>query len=223
MNKAAVKKTILIAIAVLALLAAAVYAASLIPGIAGLLDPARIVQAVVIAVATIMTAYIAQDRLQIFRTFEPHLTIEQQVSHRHIGESYTHIGVTAVLRNNSKVKVEVREAIFRLSKIAPTQDADIEKLYTDVFVANEFNHIQWELLYNAPRTWDENELIIIEPNQTHRESFEFIISDDIRSVLVYTYFYNSRSQNSADGWGTTTFYDIPMKRQSLIGKIIRRI
>ena len=222
MNKAAIKKTILITVIVLALIAAAVYAASLIPGIAGLIDPARIVQAVVIAVATIMTAYIAQDRLQIFRTFEPHLTIEQQVSHRHIGESYIHIGVTAILRNNSKVKVEVRDAIFRLSKIAPIQDDDIEKLYTEAFVDNAYRYVQWELLYNAPRTWDENELII-EPNETHRESFEFIISDDIRSVLVYTYFRNLRSQNSVDGWGVTTFYDIPRKRQSLIRKFIRRI
>ena len=222
MNKAAIRKTILIAVSVLALIAAAVYAASLIPGIAGLIDPARIVQAVVIAVATIMTAYIAQDRLQIFRTFEPHLTIEQQVSHRHIGESYIHIGVTAILRNNSKVKVEVRDAIFRLSKIAPIQDYDIEKLYTEAFVDNAFRHIQWEVLYNAPRTWIENEFVV-EPNETHRESFEFIISDDIRSVLVYTYFRNLRSQNSVDGWGVTTFYDIPMKRQSLIGKFIRRI
>lgn len=222
MNKAAIRKTILIAVIVLALIAAAVYAASLIPGIAGILEPARIVQAIVIAVATIMTAYIAQDRLQIFRTFEPHLTIEQQVSHRHIGESYIHIGVTAILRNNSKVKVEVRDAIFRLSKIAPIQDDDIEKLYTEAFVDNAYRYVQWELLYNAPRTWDENELII-EPNETHRESFEFIISDDIRSVLVYTYFRNLRSQNSVDGWGVTTFYDIPMERQSLIGKFIRRI
>ena len=222
MNKAAIKKTILIAVIVLALIAAAVYAASLIPGIAGILEPARIVQAVVIAVATIMTAYIAQDRLQIFRTFEPHLTIEQQVSHRHIGESYIHIGVTAILRNNSKVKVEVRDAIFRLSKIAPIQDDDLEKLYTEAFVDNAFRHIQWEVLYNAPRTWIENEFVV-EPNETHRESFEFIISDDIRSVLVYTYFRNLRSQNSVDGWGVTTFYDIPMKRQSLIGKFIRRI
>lgn len=222
MNKAAIKKTILITVIVLALIAAAVYAASLIPGIAGILEPARIVQAIVIAVATIMTAYIAQDRLQIFRTFEPHLTIEQQVSHRHIGESYIHIGVTAILRNNSKVKVEVRDASFRLAKIAPTHDDDIEKLYTDAFVNNAFRYIQWEVLYNAPRTWDENELII-EPNETHRESFEFIISDDIRSVLVYTYFRNLRSQNSVDGWGVTTFYDIPRKRQSLIRKFIRRI
>ena len=222
MNKAAIKKTILIAVIVLALIAAAVYAASLIPGIAGILEPARIVQAVVIAVATIMTAYIAQDRLQIFRTFEPHLTIEQQVSHCHIGESYIHIGVTAILRNNSKVKVEVRDAIFRLSKIAPIQDDDLEKLYTEAFVDNAFRHIQWEVLYNAPRTWIENEFVV-EPNETHRESFEFIISDDIRSVLVYTYFRNLRSQNSVDGWGVTTFYDIPMKRQSLIGKFIRRI
>lgn len=207
MNKAAIKKTILIAIAVLALLAAAVYAASLIPGIDGILNPARIVQAVVIAVATIMTAYIAQDRLQIFRTFEPHLTIEQQVSHRRIGESYTHIGVTAVLRNNSKVKVEVREASFRLAKIAPTHDDDIESLYDEVFISNKFSHIQWESLYRASRTWDENEFVI-EPNGTHREPFEFIISANIQSVLVYTYFHNSSSQNSVEGWGATTFYDI---------------
>jgi len=222
MNKAAIKKTILIAVSVLALIAAAVYAASLIPGIAGLIDPARIVQAIVIAVATIMTAYIAQDRLQIFRTFEPHLTIEQQVSHRHIGESYIHIGVTAILRNNSKVKVEVRDAAFRLYKIAPIQDNDIEKLYTEVFVDNAFRYIQWEVLYEVRRTWVENQFII-EPNETHREPFEFIISDDVRAALVYNYFYNSRSQNGAEGWGATTFYDIPRKRQSLIGKFMKRI
>lgn len=222
MNKAAIRKTILIGVIVLALIAAAVYAASLIPGIAGILEPARIVQAIVIAVATIMTAYIAQDRLQIFRTFEPHLTIEQQVSHRRIGESYIHIGVTAILRNNSKVKVEVREAYFRLLKIAPTHDDEIEKLYADVFVNDAFRYILWEVLYNVPRTWDENELII-EPNQTHRESFEFIISTDVQSVLAHTYFRNTSSKNSSDGWETTTFYDIPRKQKSLIGKFIRRI
>ena len=214
MNKAAIKKTILITVIVLALIAAAVYAASLIPGIAGLIDPARIVQAVVIAVATIMTAYIAQDRLQIFRTFEPHLTIEQQVSHRHIGESYIHIGVTAILRNSSKVKVEVRDALFHLYKIAPIQDDDIEKLYAEVFVDEDgFRDIQWDTLYEMSRTWVENEFII-EPNETHREPFEFIISDDVRSVLVYTYFYNLSSQDSPEGWGATTFYDIPRKRGS---------
>ena len=214
MNKAAIKKTILIAVIVLALLAAAVYAASLIPGIAGLIDLARIVQAIVIAVATIMTAYIAQDRLQIFRTFEPHLTIEQQVSHRHIGESYIHIGVTAILRNSSKVKVEVRDALFHLYKIAPIQDDDIEKLYAEVFVDEDgFRDIQWDTLYEMSRTWVENEFII-EPNETHREPFEFIISDDVRSVLVYTYFYNLSSQDSPEGWGATTFYDIPRKRGS---------
>ena len=214
MNKAAIKKTILIGVIVLALLAAAVYAASLIPVIAGILEPARIVQAVVIAVATIMTAYIAQDRLQIFRTFEPHLTIEQQVSHRHIGESYIHIGVTAILRNSSKVKVEVRDALFHLYKIAPIQDEDIEKLYAEVFVDEDgFRDIQWDTLYEMSRTWVENEFII-EPNETHREPFEFIISDDVRSVLVYTYFYNLSSQNSPEGWGATTFYDIPRKRGS---------
>lgn len=214
MNKAAIKKTILITVIVLALIAAAVYAASLIPGIAGLIDPARIVQAIVIAVATIMTAYIAQDRLQIFRTFEPHLTIEQQVSHRHIGESYIHIGVTAILRNSSKVKVEVRDALFHLYKIAPIQDDDIEKLYAEVFVDEDgFRDIQWDTLYEMSRTWVENEFII-EPNETHREPFEFIISDDVRSVLVYTYFYNLSSQDSPEGWGATTFYDIPRKRGS---------
>ena len=218
MNKAAIRKTILITVIVLALIAAAVYAASLIPGIAGILEPARIVQAIVIAVATIMTAYIAQDRLQIFRTFEPHLTIEQQVSHRHIGESYIHIGVTAILRNNSKVKVEVRDASFRLLKIAPTHDDDIENLYDEVFVSNEFNHIQWELLYNVSRTWVEDEFVI-EPNGTHREPFEFIISANIQSILVNTYFHNSSSQNSAESWGATTFYDI-LETHTVDGKSV---
>ena len=44
----------------------------------------------------------AYRRLNVFRTFYPHLTISHEISHRFVGNSYAHISVTAILQNGSK-------------------------------------------------------------------------------------------------------------------------
>ena len=86
-------------------------------------------QAAVTALAIIVGGVLAYRRLQIFRTFEPHLTITNRVSHRLLGNSYFHIAVTATLHNSSRVKMEFREAFFLLQRITPTSDEGVE-LYT---------------------------------------------------------------------------------------------
>ena len=60
------------------------------------------------------------------------------------------------------------------------------------------------------RTWNENELIV-EPGASHPETFEFIVSREVRAVLIDTYFYNQTYEGysmKSKGWGATTAYDI---------------
>ena len=52
---------------------------------------ASIIQSFVTAIAILAGAYYAQTRLHVFRTFKPHLTIDQEVTHRRLGEEYIHI------------------------------------------------------------------------------------------------------------------------------------
>ena len=174
-------------------------------------DATSSIQAIGILAAICVGGWLAYDRLQLFRTFEPHLTISHEVSHRHVGNSYIHIAVKAILANNSKVKIELRKGFYRLQQIGPaTGDEEIEDLYSQVFLTGDFQHLQWPTIEEIDRFWSEGELIV-EPGETHPETCEFIVSDEVVSVIIYTYFHNpgySTGSSSAEGWFETTFLDM---------------
>ena len=169
-------------------------------------ESARTFQVIVTAIAIFMAAAFALFKLQIFRVFAPHLTISQRVSHRPVGESYIHIDVAATLQNNSKVKVDLIEGLFLLQKIAPMKDQEVESLYAQVFVDKEIDDILWPVIDEVHRSWKEHALVI-EPGESYQEACEFIVEVTVKSVLVYTYFYNPFS-SASKGWGATTIHDI---------------
>ena len=157
-------------------------------------DVVGIVQAFVWAFLIVAGGIFAYRKLQLFRDFEPHLTITQAVTHRPIGTQYVHIAVTATLHNSSKVKVEIRQGFFRLMQIAPIDDDDVEHLYSQAFDSNDSDgipDIQWPLLDMLPRASSTNSLVI-EPGETHLEPGEFIVSNEVKTVLLYSYYYNSK-------------------------------
>ena len=172
-------------------------------------DIASIVQSFAAALAIVAGGIYALYKLQLFRTLEPHLTIEHRISHRRLSDSYVHIDATAILHNSSKVKVELREGLSRLQGMSPVSDEEVEVLYTETFAQKSFNSIQWPTIVEAGRAWAEGELVL-EPGESHSETIEYIVeASGYESVLVYTYFYNpARSPGSAEGWTATTVYDI---------------
>ncbi len=179
-------------------------------GAGRLKDIAAIVQSSVMAVATVAGGVFAYYKLQLFRDFEPRLTISHEVTHRFVGDSYVHIALTANLYNSSRVHIEIIRYRFSLQEIAPASDTQIERLYEEVFEERGEYYLQWPVLDEIELSREKGELTI-EPGETHRETFEFIISTEIETVMVYTYFYNSmlsRKHQSAEGWGATTIYDM---------------
>ena len=174
-------------------------------------DVAGTIQAFVTVIAIVAGAYFAHNRFQIFRTFEPHLTISHRVSHRRLSDSYLHIDATAILHNNSKVQIELRKGFIRLQGVSPVSDEEAESLYARIFEDREYDSLQWPVLENLERVWGKSELVV-EPGESHAETFEFIIRvSDYESVLIYTYFYNPRASKnggSAKGWAASTVHDI---------------
>ena len=77
-------------------------------------------------------------------------------------------------------------------------------------VDERYEDIQWPAIYRNERAWDEGELIV-EPSASHSETYEVVVSREIRAVSIYTYFDNPRftpGNQTAEGWGRTTIYDI---------------
>lgn len=170
-------------------------------------DFAGTVQSWATVAALAVAGIFAVLRLEVFREFAPHVTITQAVSHRPISERYVHILVTATLHNRSKVRVDVQKGYFRLQAISPIPDEEVEALYADVYVNRVNRDFQWQTVDEAPREWSRNDLIV-EPGESHQETCEFIVSKEMRAVLVDTYVYNSRTPAIPVGWGTTSAYDI---------------
>ena len=119
-----IRRIAYVAIVVFAVLAILIVAAIILTLVLdeteGAKDRVEIIQLFVVASAVVIGGFFALYKLQIFRDFEPHLTVSQEVSHRIIGEKFIHVETTATLHNSSRVKIEIREGLFRLQQIAPT-------------------------------------------------------------------------------------------------------
>ena len=171
------------------------------------------VQVFVTALAVVAGGIFAYRKLQLFRDFEPHLTVTQEVSSRAVGDAYAHIAVTATLYNSSKVRVEVRECLFQIHQIQPLNDEDVEHYYVEAFRENGSAYIEWPTIDDVTRKLEPNE-IVIEPGAYHHEPCEFIVARDVSTVLVYSYFFNlaySEDGLSAQGWSATSVHDILLK------------
>ncbi len=170
-----------------------------------------ILQSAITISAILIGGVFAIVRFQLFRAFEPHLSISQEVSHRFTSDEYVHLAVTAIVKNNSRVRVEINKALRRVQQIRPVTNEQVEELYAQVFVNANYDVMQWPVLGEFRGAWPEG-TFVIEPGESHNEVYEFVMASDIETVLVYTYFYNSKySEGSAEGWPAVTIYDIVSK------------
>lgn len=184
-----------------------------LPGDHELKDLAAVMQAVVTMAAIIYAGIVAAAKLEVFRDFEPHLTISHQVNHRAVGDSYVHIDVTATLHNSSKVKVELREGSFHIQEIAPVLDDQEleERLAAREFIAADGSFVQWPIIGEFSCAWG-NYNLVVEPGQIVRETVEFVISKETKTVVVRSVFHNLKpTAGTPQGWRTATVYDMTNK------------
>lgn len=160
------------------------------------------IESVITIIAIVIAGIFAWRNGIIFRHRSPHINIAHDITHRFISPSYTHLIVTATLHNSSRVKVEFRDGLFILQKIAPLNDDEVTQLYAqsldDAVSANEgAEDIQWETLDKLWIVWDKDELIV-EPGASAALTIEFIVPKTIQAVLITTYLYNTRVMGKID-------------------------
>ena len=195
-------------------------------------DWLAIVGAALSIVVLIGGGVLARRNAQIFRARSPHVVISHEISHRFVGDSYVHIFVTAVMHNTSRVHIEFLDGFGSIQQVKPVSDDDVEHLYEQVFVDQDFGNLQWAPLDTLRLHWPKDGLLV-EPGETETEIFDFVVQRDVRSVAITTYFYNSRvvgkipddvkldavtrrkkrtlrwrRESGPLGWGRTSVYDI---------------
>ena len=173
-----------------------------------------ILQALVTVAAIVVAGFYAVAKWELFRDFEPHLAISHSVNHRAIGENYVHLDVTVTLRNSSKVKVDLQKGFLLLQSISPITDEAIEGIYAKAFSEGYVEEFGWPVLEEQYRVWERKQLVI-EPGEAYSDVLEFIIANEINTIQVYTFYYDSRSSDNDKGWDMATVYDIiePVERR----------
>ena len=150
------------------------------------------VQALVTVVALVVGGWFAWRNKHLFRYGQPHLTIGHEISHRQVSPGYVQIGVTAVLHNSSRVKVEVLDGLFTIQQMAPVSDSVAEEVFAQTFIDREHNGaLQWATLDQVRLSWNQ-EALTAEPGESATATFEYIVPIYVESLLVTTYFYNSK-------------------------------
>lgn len=168
---------------------------------------AHVVQAVLVGSAVVVGSTLAAVRLGLFREFEPHVVVDQEVSHRIVGESYVHIACSVKLCNTSKVAVRISRADFALFTTSYVDDAGVEVLHDRDFDSELGGRFRWPTLGRFVRDWGGDGLVI-EPGSTIVETSEFVVGRGIRSLMVHSQFENRNRRPTSRGWHATTFYDL---------------
>lgn len=191
-----------------------------------------VVQALATTAVVIGGVFFARRSSQIFRARAPHVIVSHEVTHRLVGTQYVHIFVTAMLNNSSRVHIEFLDGFSTIRQVRPVEDADVERLYEQVYVDKSFANLQWSPLDSLRHSWEQDGLLV-EPGEIETEIFEFIVERSIQSVAITTYFYNARvvgkirpdmeldkvqrrkrrflrwlPERGPMGWDKTTVYDI---------------
>ena len=173
-------------------------------------DVAAIAQSVAATLAIAGGAVFAAYKLELFRDFEPHLTISHAINHRRIAEGYVHLDVTAALHNSSKVKVVLHGGLFLIQQISPSAyptEGDEDPDWQAVEPVNNL-YPNWPVIDEFSVDFGEQGLNI-EPGQSAQEVFQFLVPATVKTVLIYYYLGEERlPEDNTKVWGIGSVYDI---------------
>ena len=75
--------------------------------------------------------------------------------------------------------------------MTPIENEEIESLYGESFQTQYSGYFQWPTLDYHAADWEKDSLTV-EPGEKETQTFEFMVSREVESVIITTYFYNSR-------------------------------
>ena len=87
--------------------------------------------------------------------------------------------------------MEFRDGLFTVEQLAPVAGDMAERLFDEIMDKDLYESPKWDLLSVRRLEWAKDELIV-EPREKATATFEHIVSDAVESVLITTYFYNTR-------------------------------
>lgn len=153
---------------------------------------------IIFNVGAVVAGALAIWKTRLFRETEPYLEVTQNVTHRSISDKLIHVHVIATIHNPSKVKIEPKSGDCTLQGIQWMEDSTAEE------------HSQYEeIMENISASKDWNGTGYLEPGESHRTFFDFIIPNYYTVIRSYVSIANPRSKRGhGSAWNNVAIIDI---------------
>jgi hypothetical protein len=149
----------------------------------------------------------------------PRATLKHEIRSYH-AEGQLLLHVNTVIANPGSIVLRIEKGIIRIQQVLPLSGAILaavrEGKDPELSQRREF---PWPLVGARSSSWGPKELEI-EPGETDEVAADFVLSDDVRTIEVYTYFENVQrkrkyEQDEPIGWGLTTLYEIAPEQEPM--------
>ena len=149
--------------------------------------------------AFLVTLYVADRNYRRGREHIPGLTMDLQVRRVPASQSYDAVMVALNAKNTGTGLCRVDRVYWTLKALSPYDDESIEEMRLDFGSAPEDDRaveFPWHMLQEEQMAQE----VVIEPNETHQMTYDFIIPAEITSVVVSAWVANASEPKFAEGW-----------------------
>lgn len=141
------------------------------------------------------------------RTEKPRVKLSYIAAHRPLDDESL-VRVSVLAENCGSVLIDVPEMRCEIRQVAPLVQDTLEKLKARELI-DERHEADLHCIRCYEEKWKEGE-VEIEPGETETFDFDFVVSNDIKTILIYAHLPNVERKDDG-GWQVAGFYDLDAK------------
>jgi len=138
------------------------------------------------------------------RTEQPRATLSYRAAHRTMSDGASLLRVSVKAVNSGTVLLGVRELRCEIQRVAPPSPETLAKLEAKELI-NQRDEADLDCIRCYEQEWEAGE-VEIEPKESESFDFDFVVDDEIETVLIYADLPNAERSDGV-GWQATGFYD----------------
>ncbi|MHC4171357.1 MAG: hypothetical protein ACYST5_00230 [Planctomycetota bacterium] len=138
----------------------------------------------------------------------PRAKVSHRIIHKKIDNNKTLIRVDVEMCNQGDVLIRLSRRLVRIKQMLPLGESALQMIDSKKKrIRRKEAKGQWPILGEVDLS-GEDAIYEIEPGDTDEFPFDFVISSEVKTVIVYSYFRNKAKRGREIGWNKRTVYDI---------------
>jgi hypothetical protein len=138
----------------------------------------------------------------------PRAKVNHRIMHKKIDDGKTFIRVVVEMRNEGDVLICLGRRLVRIKQILPLRESALKVIDTQKKrIKRKEAKGRWLILGEVDLS-GEDARYEIEPGESDEFSFDFVISSEVKTIVVYSHFKNIVKRRREIGWNKTSVYDI---------------